>query len=139
MSRRVPAEELSTVTTLPEEPVTDHVPMVFWFVINRTVWATVFVEASSLNELNPEIDVIDVPVVPPMVSLLNDKSPPLNCLEVALVSEKRIVEVLAFNVRFVDVDVVQTVLVPLKVHVPDPIVMVRTLLFDEANVVEVRL
>jgi hypothetical protein len=34
------------------------------------VWATVLVEASSVNWLLPLMVVVDVPVVPPMVSLL---------------------------------------------------------------------
>ena len=68
--RRVPAVALSTVTTLPAVPVMLHVSIVPWLAFKRTVCATVLVEASSVKELFPVIVVTDVPVAPPMVSLL---------------------------------------------------------------------
>jgi len=58
------------VTTLPAVPVTVHLPKV-WVVLPRAmVWATVLVEASSVNWLLPVMVRVEVPVVPPMVSLL---------------------------------------------------------------------
>jgi hypothetical protein len=59
-----------SVTTLPAVPVTVHLPKV-WVVVPRAmVWATVLVEASSVNWLLLEIVSVEVPVAPPMVSLL---------------------------------------------------------------------
>lgn len=68
--RRIPAVLLSTVTTLPTVPVMLHVPIVVPLEEKRTVWETVFVDASSVIEGAPLIVVADVPVVPPIVSLL---------------------------------------------------------------------
>ena len=70
--RRVPATELWTVTTLPEVPVMDHVPIVPKLLENLIVCATAFVEASSANEV-VEITVnivVDVALEPPMVTVL---------------------------------------------------------------------
>ena len=59
-----------SVTTLPNVPVTLHLPKV-WVVVPRAiVWATVLVESSSVNWLLPEIVSVEVPVAPPMVNLL---------------------------------------------------------------------
>lgn len=68
--RRVPTVLLLTVTTLPAEPVMLHVSMVPKFEAKVTVWATVLVEANSVNELAFSRRQIDVLVAPPMVSLL---------------------------------------------------------------------
>ena len=67
----VPAELELTVTTLPTVPVTAHFPIVVVVLDgNVIVCATVLVEASSPNVFAPLIVSVDVPVVPPMVSLL---------------------------------------------------------------------
>ena len=49
-----PATPVS-VTTLPDVPVTLHFPKVWVDVPRAMVWATVLVEASSVNWLSPEI------------------------------------------------------------------------------------
>ena len=67
----VAAVDGANVTTLPAVPVTDHLPIVV--VVddgNVMVCATVLVEASSPNVFAPVMVSVDVPVVPPMVSLL---------------------------------------------------------------------
>ena len=68
--RRVPAELLLNVTTLPDVPVIVHVSMVPWLELRVMVCATVLSEASSLKEFAPPIVSVEVPVAPPMVSLL---------------------------------------------------------------------
>ena len=60
-----------TVTTLPAVPVTDHLPIVCVLLEeNSMVWATVLVDANSPKVLEFWIVNVDVPVVPPTVSLL---------------------------------------------------------------------
>ena len=58
------------VTTLPAVPDTVQAPKVCVVVPRAIVWATVLVEASSVNWLLPLMVRVDVPVAPPMVSLL---------------------------------------------------------------------
>ena len=60
-----------TVTTLPAVPVMAHLPIVVVVLaVNVMVCATVLVEASSPNVFGSTINSVDVPVVPPTVSLL---------------------------------------------------------------------
>ena len=61
-----------TVTTLPAVPLTLHLPKVKVLVPKAIVWATVLVDASSVNcaPLVALIVRVDVPVVPPIVNLL---------------------------------------------------------------------
>ena len=67
----VTAVDGASVTTLPTVPVTDHFPTVV-VVLDGSVMvcATVLVEASSPKVFAPVIVNVDVPVVPPIVSLL---------------------------------------------------------------------
>lgn len=67
------------------------------------------------------------------------RPPPVNVLAVPLVSDSKIFAVSLLKVSPVVVSVVQTVPVPLSVHSPEPIVIVRVLLLLEANVVQVKL
>ena len=59
-----------SVTTLPDVPVTVHLPKVCVVLPRAMVWATVLVLASSVNWLLPVMVRVEMPVVPPMVSLL---------------------------------------------------------------------
>ena len=136
--RRVPGTLLFTVTMLPREPVTLHVSIVPWLTSRDMVCATVFVAASSVNEFAFARVRVDVPVAPPIVSLLKAK-PPVKVLLVVVVLDKRIFAVFLLNVRFVIKRVSHTAPVPLNVHSPDPIVMVRTFVLLELNLVHVRL
>lgn len=59
------------VTTFPEVPVTNHLPITGILLTPKSmVCATVLVEANSPIRGLPIIVVVDVPVVPPIVSLL---------------------------------------------------------------------
>ena len=94
-----------SVTTLPAVPVTLHLPKV-WIVVPRAmVWATVLVEASSANWLLPEIVSVEVPVAPPMVSLLKDCPKPAKVLLEVLVLDSRMSAVPLSKV--VEVDVIE--------------------------------
>ena len=87
------------------------------------------VDASSVNEFAPLIiRTEDVPVAPPIVSLLKDKPPPKKFLVFIAVDVSKMSAVSLLNVRFVVVEVFQTSrLAPLSVHNPEPIVKVLTL------------
>src|SRR5438552_2102243 len=63
--------------------------------------------------------------------LLKVAPPPAKVTPVLELSVALMVEVFWFNVRPVVVDVSQTVPVPLRVQVPDPMVMVRVLVLAE--------
>ena len=121
------------MTTLPTVPVTVHLPKVCVVVPSAMVWATVLVDASSVNWLSPVIVRVDVPVVPPMVSLLYERKPPLKSRLVVPVSDKTMLAVPLYKFRFVIVDASQTAPVPDKVHVPEPSFKVLALLLENAN------
>ena len=137
--RRTVAVLVSTVTTLPTVPVMLQVSIVPKLLEKRIVWATVLVDASSVNEFAPDIDVTDIPVEPPIVSLLNDRPPPAKVLLLIVVLESKMLAVCLLKVRPVVVAVLQTVPVPLNVHRPDPIVIVLELLLLEEKTEQVRL
>ena len=129
--RRVPATLLFRVTTLPAVPLTDHVPMVSAVVkIMAIVWATVFMEASSVK-LTARKFVVLVPVAPPMVSLLKLKSPAERVRAVAVVLDNKMSAVPLFSVIPVEVAIFKMVPVPVNVHKPDPIDKVRVLVLFE--------
>lgn len=136
--RRVPKLLVFNETSLPAEPVTLHVSMVPWLAPKAMVCATVFVDASSVNEFAPNRLKVDVPVAPPIVSLLK-ASPPAKDLLLVVVFDRRIFAVFLLNVRFVIVAVFHTVPVPVSVHSPDPIVIVRLPVPIPLNAVQVRL
>ena len=136
--RRVPGTLLFSVTTLPREPVTLHVSMVPWFSSKVMVCATVFVDANSVNELAADSVRVEVPVAPPIVSLLK-ANPPKKVLALVVVLDKTILAVFLLNVKFDLVMVFHTFPVPVSVHSPDPIVMVRAPVPVPLNVVQVRL
>jgi hypothetical protein len=97
------------------------------------VCATVFVDASSVKVLAPAIDVVDVVVAPPMVSLLKFKPPPEKVRADVDGLESRILAVSLLRVRPVVVAVLHIVPVPLSVHKPEPIVRVRVLELLDKN------
>ena len=111
-----------SVTTLPDVPVTLHFPKV-WVVVPRAmVWATVLVEASSVNWLLPPMLNVDVPVAPPMVSLLKEKLLPSKVLAVVVVLDKRMSAVPLYKAKEPPaLPMFQTVPVDVRVHVPEPI------------------
>jgi hypothetical protein len=135
--RRVPTEELFTVTTFPTVPVMLQVSIV-WPAEKVRVWATVLVDANSVKEFALDIDVIDIPVAPPIVSLLYSSPPPLNSLEPVVVLENKMFAVSLFNVVLAPVNS-HTTFVPLNVHSPEPIVIVLANPELDVNVVQVQL
>lgn len=77
-----------SVTTLPTVPVTVHLPKVCVVVPSAIVYATVLIEASSVNVLSPVMLIVGEPATPPIVSLLYDSPPPANVRAEVVVSDK---------------------------------------------------
>ena len=121
-----------SVTTLPTVPVTVQAPKVCVVDPSEIVWATVLVLASSVNWLLPLMVRVDVPVAPPMVSLLYERLPPAKDLADVLVSDKTILDVPLKKERLEDT-AFQIVPVEERVQVPDPILKVLVEVFDASN------
>ena len=80
---------------------------------------------------------VDVPVAPPIFNVPKAIPPPVNVLADVVVLVKFMVEDAPLNVRFVFVDVVQTVPVPLKLIVEVPNVSVLVFVFELEKEVQV--
>jgi hypothetical protein len=134
-----PAVLLLSVTTFPEVPVTDHVPIkVPRLPVSVIVCATVFVDASSATLALFRPSVL-MPVAPPMVSLLRLKPPETKVLATVDVLDNRMSAVPLLRVSPVMVVVLHTAPVPVRVHKPEPIDRVRVLLLLLLNVLSVTL
>ena len=99
--------------------------------VNSMVCATVLVLDKVLNVFEPVKVSVEVPVVPPIVRLLYVLPPPAKVLAAVEVSDNTIVDVLGFNVKFVDVAIFQTEPVPDIVHVPEPMFKVLVLELED--------
>jgi hypothetical protein len=121
------------VTTFPGVPVMFHKAVVVVEpLVNKSVWATVFVLAISLKVLFPEKVNVDIPVAPPMVSLLYSKPPPIKLREDVDVSLNSMLAVFLLRVSpvFVTHHIFEE---PVIVHKPEPIVTVLVLSPIEVN------
>lgn len=119
---KVDVDDDCNVTTFPAVPVIVHAPTVCVDEpANIMVCATVFVLASSVKVFMFDIVNADVPVAPPIVSLLYDKPPPINERDVVVVFDNVMFAVPLLNVKFVVSAKSHTEPVPVKVHVPLPI------------------
>lgn len=131
----VPAVEAVIVTKLPAVPVTLNVPLMVVALPAPDVKVrdVGLLDTVKLLRVKPFAPKIIAPVPPPvMVRLFNVIEPPWAIVfEDADVSVTAIVEVPALKVRFVIVLNCQTVPVPVRVHVPEPIVIDRVVLLLE--------
>jgi hypothetical protein len=114
-----------SVTTFPEEPLTDHAAVVVVTFGKTIVCATVLVLAISENDsATAEMVVVDVDVLPPIVNLPYVLVPAINVLAVVVLSE-RIISPLPVIVA---VEQFHKAPVPKTVHVPVP----RPIVAEEA-------
>lgn len=121
----MPATLERRLTTLPALPLIVHaLTVVVVPAANCTVCATVFVDANSLNVLLPVNAVVLVLVSPPIVSLLYVSPPPVKVRVAVVLLESTMLAVPLLNVSPV-AGRLQTVPVPVNVHVPDPRLTVR--------------